>query len=196
MSTTSLLTELEALNLMLTAADEDPVQTATQPGHLPLSIAKGVLNDNTRAIQSMGWSFNTEEGYPLTKDFSGRIPLSPNTLSVDVDDIYTDINAVQRGLALYDRKNHTPIFTKDLTGTVILLLTWDELPQAVRYYIAVRSARAFQVRMQAGEGVFKYSEQDEQMALVALQSFEADVADANFLTDSFSCAGVLQYREN
>jgi hypothetical protein len=196
MTTTALTTELEALNLMLTAADEDPVQTATQAGHLPLSIAKGVLNDFSRVVQSLGWAFNTERDFPLPRDVTGRVTLSPNTLSADVNDIYSDIDPIQRGLSLYDKKNHTPIFTKDLLATVILLLPWDELPQAVRYYISIRASRVFQVRMQAGEGVFKYSEQDEFAALVALQSFEADTGDANFLTDSYSCAGVLLYREN
>lgn len=196
MTTTALTTELEALNLMLTAADEDPVQTATQAGHLPLSIAKGVLNDISRVVQSLGWAFNTEQDFPLPRDAEGKVTLAPNTLSADVNDIYSDINPIQRGLSIYDKKNHTPIFTKDLIATVILLLPWDELPQAVRYYISIRASRVFQVRMQAGEGVFKYSEQDEFAALVALQSFESDTGDANFLTDSYSCAGVLLYREN
>ena len=195
MTTTALMTELEALNLMITAADEDPVQTASQPGHLPLSIAKGVLNDVSRVVQSMGWAFNTEYEYPLSRDVDGRIALSPNTLSVDVDESNTDVNAIQRGLSLYDRKNHSYVFPRDLTGTLMVLLTWDELPQSARYYIAMRAARSLQVRLQAGEAVFKYSEQDEQMALLALQSFESDTSDANFLTDSWSCASVLQYRE-
>ena len=180
---------------MLTAADEDPVQTASQSGHLPLSIAKSVLNDASRVIQSKGWAFNTEYSYPLSKDVAGLIPLAGNMLSVDVDDSFTAVDPVQRGLALYDRKSHSYTFTADLTATVILLLPWDELPQAARHYIAIRASRTFQVRMQAGEAVFKYSELDEQIALEAMQSLEADTADANFLTDSFSCASVLQYRE-
>lgn len=195
MSTTALLTELEALNLMLTAADEDPVQTISLPGHLPLSLAKAVLNDTSRTVQTLGWAFNTEHEFPLTRDFHGLIKLSPNVLSFDVDDHYTDVNAVQRGSILYDRKNHTGIFTHDLTGTVILLLPWDELPQAARYYIAISAARTFQGRMNTGPESYKYSEADEQKALLVLQSFEADVADANFLTDSMSCASVLMYRE-
>lgn len=195
MTTTSFTSELEALNLMLTAADEDPVQTASQAGHLPLSIAKAVLNDITRVVQSLGWAFNTEYRYPLTKDTSGRIALGSNMLSADVDDSFTAVDPVQRGTALYDRKAHSYIFTTDLTATVVMLLSWDELPQAARYYIAVRASRSFQVRLQAGDAVFRFSEQDEQAALVALQSFEADVADANFLTDSWDSAAVLQYRD-
>lgn len=193
MTTTALMTELEALNLMLTAADEDPVQTATQPGHLPLSIAKGILNETSRVVQAKGWAFNTEDGYPLLRNQDGRIPLAPNTLSVDVDDS-TGVQAIQRGLSLYDRKNHTSIFAQDLTGTVIVLLPWDELPQAVRYYLAICATRKLQIRLQAGD-VAQYTQMDEQMALEGIQSFEADTADANFLTDSYSCASALLYRD-
>lgn len=180
--------------MMLTAADEAPVQSITQSGNFPLSIAKAVLNDTSRVVQTPGWYFNTEHEFPLTRDVSGNIALGANVLTVDVDDKWTDVDPVQRGTRLYDRKGHTYTFTTDLTATIILLLPWDELPQSARQYIAVRAARAFQARMQAGETVYKLTEQDEQMALLALQSDEADAADANFLTDSLSVAAVLAGR--
>lgn len=195
MSTTSLLTELEALNMMLTAADEAPVQSASQPGHYPLSIAKAVLDDTSRVVQTIGWAFNTEYGFPLTKDVGGRITIGSNVLSVDVDDKWSSVDPVQRGPRLYDRKSHTYVFTADLTGTVILLLSWDDLPQAARHYIAIRASRSYQARMQAGDMVYKLTEADEQAALIALQSYEADTSDANFLTDSWSCAAVLAGRD-
>lgn len=195
MSATTLLTELEALNMMLTAADEAPVQSITQPGHYPLSIAKAVLDDTSRVVQTVGWAFNTEYEFPLTKDVSGNINIGSNVLSVDVDDKWTQVDPIQRGTRLYDRKAHSYTFTTDLTATIILLLDWTDIPQAARQYIAVRAARAYQARMQAGDMVFKLTEQDEQMALLALQSYEADTADANFLTDSWSVAQVLVGRE-
>jgi hypothetical protein len=196
MSATTLLTELEALNMMLTAADEAPVQTASQPGHFPLSIAKAVLDDTSRVVQAMGWTFNTEYKFPLTRDVNGEIPLAPNVLSLDVDDNWASVDAIQRGSRLYDRRNHRYTFDQDLTGTIIFLLPWSDLPQPARHYIAVRASRTFVARMQAGDGPFAMTEQDEQMALLALQSHEADAADANFLTDSWSVAQVLQGRHD
>lgn len=191
MTATTLLTELEALNLMLMAADEAPVQTASQAGHLPLSKAKAVLNDTSRVVQSRGWAFNTEDQFPLPRDVAGSIAIAPNVLSIDVDDSFTNVQPIQRGSRLYDRKNHTYTFTQDLTGTVILLLPWDELPQAARYYIAVKAARSLQAVLQAGESVHTMTEADEQSALLAMQSLETDTADANFLTDSVSVSEAL-----
>lgn len=190
MSATTLLTELEAINLMLTAADEAPVQALTQPGHLPLSIAKSVLNDTSRVVQSRGWAFNTEQGFPLTRDVNGEIAVAPNVLSLDVDD-YAGMKPVQRGSRLYDRERHTYVFDRDLKGTVIFLLPWEELPQPARHYIAVKAARTLQARLQAGQTVYSMTEDDEVAALQALESYEADTADANFLTDSVDVAVTL-----
>lgn len=194
MSATSLLSELEALNMMLTAADEAPVQSASQAGHLPLSIAKAVLDDTSRVVQTIGWAFNTEYEFPLTVDVTGSIAIAPNVVSVDVDDKWSSVDPIQRGQRLYDRKAHSYQFSSSLTGTVILLLPWEDLPQAARQYIAIRAARSFQVRMQAGDAVFKMTEADEQAALMGLQSYEADTSDANFLTDSPDVAQVLAGR--
>lgn len=194
MTTTAFTSELEALNMLLWAADEAPVQSISLAGHLPLSLAKQALDETSRVVQSGGWSFNSEDEYPLTRTVDGRIPLAPNVLSVDVDDKFTQVKPVQRGNVLYDRKGHTYVFPEDLTGTVIFLLPWEELPQQARQYIAVKASRVFQARMQTGEVSYKLSEADEMHALAALQSFEADSADANFLTDSYSVASVLMYR--
>jgi hypothetical protein len=194
-TTVAFTSELEAVNLLLWAADEAPVQTLSQPGHLPLSLAKAALDETSRVVQSMGWSFNSEDEYPLVRTVDGRIPLAPNMLSVDVDDKFTRVKPVQRGNTLYDRKAHSYVFDEDLTGTALFLLPWDELPQQARQYIAVRASRLFQARMQTGEVSYKLSEADEVHALASLQSFEADSADANFLTDSHSVASVLMYRD-
>lgn len=194
MITTSLTSYLDALNMMLTAADEAPVLTAELGGHLPLAIAIAVLNDVSRVIQSLGWAFNTEHDFPLSRGTDGRIALPTDTLSVDSNE-YSDCAPVARGLIMYDRQNHTEVFTHDLKVTLIRLLSWDSLPQAARHYISVRAARSYQVRMQAGDAVFKMTEADERAALLALESLEADTGDANFLTDSYSVGSVLLYRE-
>jgi hypothetical protein len=62
-------TELEAVNAMLAAAGEDPLDdgtnlaTTTQPD---VKMALDILKDATREVQGMGpWKFNTEFGYEI-----------------------------------------------------------------------------------------------------------------------------------
>jgi hypothetical protein len=196
MTSTAMLTELEAVNIILQAADEAPVGALELSGLYPLDKAKGILSEASRVIQSMGWKFNTEYGYPVTRDGSGQINLPPNMIRLDVDDTFlSSVDPVQRGLRLYDAKNHTYTFTQDLTGTVVFLLEWDELPQPARQYIAIRAARTMQGRSSIPETTYRYSADDETAALLALSEHETQVGDHNMLRDSWSVASVLFNRE-
>lgn len=195
MTALTLTSELEAINTMLEAAEEAPVASLALSGLYPLDKAKGILSETSRVVQSMGWKFNTEYGFPLNKDVNGNIPVPSNAVKVDVDDCYTDVDPVQRGLKLYDAKNHTAVFTQNLKATVVFLLAWDDLPQPARHYITIRAARTMQGRSSVSELTYRYSEADEQAALLALSDHEADTGDHNMLRDSWSVASVLYSRE-
>ena len=53
-------TELEAINIMLAAIGEAPINTLV--GTLPVDarIAQSTLSEVNKSVQSEGWSFNTE----------------------------------------------------------------------------------------------------------------------------------------
>jgi hypothetical protein len=197
MSTSTLTTELEAINVLLQVADEAPVQALTVTGLLPLTLARSVLDETSRVIQSLGWKFNTEYDYPLTRKVDTTISLPGNLLKVDVNDEYLgSCDPVQRGVRLYDAKNHTYTYTLDLKATVTFLLPWDELPQPARHYIMVKAARAFQARQVGSESKDRFTADDETAALIALNSHESDVGDHNMLRDSWSCQSIVYGRED
>jgi hypothetical protein len=196
MTSTYMLSELEAVNIILQAADEAPVGSLELSGLFPLDRAKAALSEASRVIQSLGWKFNTEEDYPVTRDGTGQINLPPNMVRLDVDDSFlSSVVPVQRGTRLYDSKAHSYTFTQDLTGTAVFLLAWDELPQAARHYITIRAARILQGRSSISESTYRYSADDETAALLALNEHEAQEGDHNMLRDSWSVAGVLFNRE-
>jgi hypothetical protein len=192
MSTTVNTTELEAINVLLAVADEAPVQSLTVPGLQPLSHARTVLNEASRLVQSAGWKFNTEYEYPLPRQIDNTIALPPNAVKIDVDDscLGTE-DPVARGIRLYDAKNHTYTFTRDLTATVVFLLPWEELPQPARHYIMIKAARTFQGRQAGAGSVDGYTANDEEHALLAFSQHEADVGDHNTLRDNWSTAQIL-----
>ena len=103
----ALTTKLEAVNTMLGVIGETPVNTISGSS-LPVSVvtALNVLDEVNREVQSEGWHFNTEFEYSLTRDASNQFNLPTNVLKIDTPvDKYTDIDIVQRGNTLYDRKN-------------------------------------------------------------------------------------------
>jgi hypothetical protein len=193
MSTTTLITELEAVNILLAATGESPVSSLSDSGLADVAEAKATLDEQSRLVQSRGWSFNTEYEYPLVPDTDGFITLPQNTLKADLGRGFFQVDAVQRGLRLYDRKNHTYMFEsgRSLTGDMVFLLGFDELPQAVRYYITVKAARVYQARVLGSDTQYKFSEAEEMSALVALNSSENDQGDYNMLTGSWSVARTL-----
>jgi len=196
MTATTLSTELEAINTMLESAEEAPVGALTLTGLYPLDKARGILSETSRVVQAMGWKFNTEDGFPFMRDPNGLIVLPDNLLTLDVDDVFlASIDPVQRGNRLYDARNHTYTFTQDVTGTAVWLLGWDDLPQPARHYITIRAARTMQGRSSVGQSTYRYSQDDEQAAMLSLQELESQSGDHNMLRDSLSVSSVLYGRE-
>ena len=135
----ALTTKLEAVNTMIGVVGESPVNTISGSS-VPVSVvtALNVLDEVNREVQSEGWHYNTEYEYPLVRNASNKFTLPNNVLKIDTPiDKYTDIDIVQRGSTLYDRKNHTDVFTQDLDVTITFELTFEELPQQFRSYITV-----------------------------------------------------------
>jgi hypothetical protein len=96
-----------------------------------------------------------------------------------------------RGRKLYDRVNHTFVFTKSIKAELVLMLEFDELPQAARHYITIRAARVFQQRVVGSDTLGSFTERDEVRARTALKRFEAKTADYNILTSNYSVMRVL-----
>jgi hypothetical protein len=194
MTTTALTSELEAINIILQAAEEAPVQSLALTGLYPLDKAKGILSEASAAVQSTGWKFNSEEDFSVSPDGAGQITLPANMLRFDVAPS-NSYKAVQRGTRLYDAQSHSYVFSGAVKGTAVFLLSWDELPQPARYFVAIKAARTMQGRSSISESAYRYSLDDEQAARLALSEHETVTGDYNMLRDSWSCASVLQGRE-
>ena len=108
-------TELEAVNLMLSAIGEAPVSSLTDPSLLDASLAKEVLEQTSIALQTRGLHCNTDLNLKLTRDAtSNEINLPTNTAKVDSTGTSVTRDVVQRGSKLYDRDNHTFTFDEDI----------------------------------------------------------------------------------
>lgn len=190
---TSLTTELEAINLMLSVIGEAPVNNAEDNGVIDAVIARQILNDTSREVQSRGWHWNTDKGLELSPTYPlpGELLLPANTLQVDT--VYPDagIDAVQRGNKLWDRRNHTYRFDRPVRIDLIRFLDFEELPQAARTYITVRAARIFQDRVVGSDTLNGFNEKDEVRALVVLRNAEAETGGYNMLADDWSVGRVL-----
>ena len=176
----SLTTELSAVNLMLEAIQTAPISAFTDPAPAEIVSARNILEKISVALQTKGWHFNTEKDYPLTPDLiDGFITVGTNIVRIDLDDAVFggDFDIVQRGQRLYDRKNRTFVFTKELKGEVVLLLAFTELPESARAYIAMRAARKFQQSLVGDTELDGFSQTDEFNAWTDLMDFEGETRD-------------------
>jgi len=184
-------TELDAINTMLSVIGEAPVNTVEDNGIVDAVLALQILRSTSREVQARGWHFNTEKNYPLTPDTDGFLVLPNTVLRADTVDSSSDIDVVVRGNRLYNRRDHTFQFEKEVYVDMVILLEFDELPEPARHFITIRSARIFQERVVGSESLSAFTKQDEARAFVILNEMEADTADYNILTDNYSVARVL-----
>lgn len=188
MSTTYItpLTELEAVNEMLASIQESPITSIADAAEQSpdASTALARLRAEARSIQTRGWSFNTDIEFPLTPDaVSGEIALPYGTLSIDISDrTYADRGRyVIRGTRLYDRVKHTYVFPDKLYANIIILLPFEEMPEAFRDLATKKAVRAFQQQMRGEGGDLRFTSEDIEHAWATAAGSDTDQSDSNML---------------
>lgn len=185
-------TELEAVNIMLGVIGESPVSSISVAGLSDVAIARQILHEKSREIQSMEWDFNSEETYPLTPDLDGYISVPTNCISLDVSNDYRQRYApVIRGNRLYDKFNHTFIFPEQITADIIWFLPFEDCPETVRRYITIAAARTFQKRFYSSETLEGFTKEEEIQARALALANDSWTADYN-MTANYSVMGILE----
>lgn len=175
MSTT---TKLNAINTMLSAVGEAPVNNLTSVT-MDVRVAESVLDEISREVQSVPHHFNTVQNVELIPDSTGEVNLASNVVRVDLEDanVSPDYDIVIRGSKLFNRKTNSYTITKTLKYTVVSLMEWEYLPEPAKRYVMIRAARIYQDRVLGSEKISAFTRGDEANALVAMREFEMDTAD-------------------
>ncbi len=174
-------TELEAVNTILSTIGEAPLNTLS--GSLPVdgTIAKNVLSEVAREVQSQGWHFNTHTNVTLPRDTDNKIPVATNVVRVELDPTkYSKGNydIVQRDNFLYNLAENKDTFDINFEKVkIVYLLPFDEIPEQAKRYITIRSARIFHDRTLGANTLHKFSVEDEEKALSILKQAEASTGD-------------------
>lgn len=193
MTTTTPTTELEAVNAMLATIGESPVNSLNQAGLTDALLAQTILGNVCREVQTLGWQFNCEYEFPLACAVGdGSVSLPPNVVQVTIaKSMQSDWDVAWRGGKLYDRKNQTFNIGKTLKVDMTVLLTFEDMPQAARWYVTIRAARMFLDRTVGNADLHGFTAKDEEVALAALEEAEGETEDYNILTGSYSVFRVL-----
>lgn len=185
--------ELEAVNIMLSAIGEAPVSSLENSSLEDVTVAKNILNETIVDVQTVGYNFNSEYNYQIIQDTDGFLNVPNNAVYVDVSNRGSSIgkDLILRGERLYNREKHTFVFSESVYVDMTLILPWDDIPQYARRYITIKAARRFQNRVLGATDLNGFTQLDENEALVSMEQNDSRSEDANMLSGNWGVYRVL-----
>ena len=181
-TTIDLDTELSAVNSILGAIGQAPLTTLNFDNP-EVAFIINLLRDANVDTQSEGWHFNTEKHVKFAIDANGRIAIGNDIVSMDLHDNYNKrtMDLVRRNGFLYDKIDHTDVFTSDLDLDIVRLYNFEDLPSPFRRYITYRASRQAATQLVANPNLAQLLQGQESLARAALMEYECNQADHSML---------------
>ena len=181
-TTIDLDTELSAVNSILGAIGQSPLTTLNFDNP-EVAMIYNLLRDANVDTQAEGWHFNTEKHVKFTPDANGKIAIGNDILSMDLHDNQArrTSNLVRRNGFLYDKQDHTDVFTTDLDLDIVRLYLFEDLPIVFRRFITYRASRLAATQLVANQALVRLLGVQEQQARAALMEYECNQGDHSML---------------
>lgn len=178
------MSKLEAVNEMLLAIGQAPVNTLNVAGIRDVSVAQTILDNVSREVQSEGHSFNTFT-MEFTPNSNGFILIGPDYLAVDADDASRNVDPVvdpdDSVLKLYDHDEESFVFPEKIKVRVLKLLAFEAMPQHARRYIVALAKLRFQASVVGSSMLNNLIEQEVGQAYASFRRSELHQQDNNIL---------------
>ena len=177
-TTIDLDTELSAVNSILGAIGQSPLTTLNFDNP-EVAMIYNLLRDANVDTQAEGWHFNTEKHVKFAIDANGKIAIGNDILSMDLHENQAKRthDLVRRSGFLYDKIDHTDVFTDDLTLDVVRLYLFEDLPVIFRRYITYRASRQAATQLVANPQLVKLLQGQEALARASLMEYECNQGD-------------------
>ena len=181
-STISLDTELSAVNSILGSIGQSPVNNLDFDNP-EIGFIHNLLREVNVDVQNEGWSFNSEEHVTFSPDSDGYITMPANVIRFDVHDGLNNrtTNVVVRNGRLYDKYNHTDVFTSDLLVDVVSLYEFNDLPSIFQRYITHRAAGRAAAQLVGNPQLVELLAVQEAQARAGCMEYECDQGDHTFM---------------
>lgn len=170
-------TALSAVNRILSNIGQAPT-TGLISGNPLVEMAEVILAEVNVAVQSEGWIFNTEYGYPFTPDPDGFIEIPLNVLALDSNGLSNVFLVIREG-KLYDKAAHSYVFDGVQKLDVTWLFDFVDLPEAAKEYITIRAGNVFAGRSVGSSEAVAFGQREEVMSRATLMEYDTQQGDYN-----------------
>ena len=177
-------TELSAVNSILGSIGQSPITainlTALQDPEV--ALVHNILMEVTKDVQNEGWHFNQEEHFLRSPDSNGHFLIPNNYLRFDVHDGLYDRSrdVVKRGGKLYDKVEHTDVFTSDLYFDITYLFDFEDIPSAIQRYIIARASVRAATQVVSNEELVQLLQLEEAKTLASAKEYDCEQGDHTF----------------
>lgn len=142
------MTEIDAINRMLRYIGELPIPSDVTIDSLPEGheavIARTVLSETLREEQEIKYWFNTFD-VTYVPDLNGYITLPPNIIG------FENIEYFKEGGNLYNKEDMTGVFEEAVELTVLLEISFDNIPDVFRTFVVLTAAKQLHVYLNGDE---------------------------------------------
>ena len=177
-------TELSAVNSILGSIGQSPITAInlTNLQNPEIALVHNILMEVTKDVQNEGWHFNQEEHVPREPDSNGHFLIPNNYLRFDVHDGLYDRtrDVVKRDGKLYDKVEHTDVFSSELYFDITYLFDFEDIPSAIQRYIIARASVRAATQVVSNQELVQLLQLEEAKTLASATEYDCEQGDHSF----------------
>ena len=177
-------TELSAVNSILGSIGQSPITAInlTNLQNPEIALVHNILMEVTKDVQNEGWHFNQEEHVSRAPDANGHFLIPNNYLRFDVSDGLYDRtrDVVKRNGKLYDKVEHTDVFSDQLYFDITYLFDFEDIPSAIQRYIIARASVRAATQIVSNSDLVQLLQQEEAKTLATAKEYDCEQGDHTF----------------
>ena len=177
-------TELSAVNSILGSIGQSPITAInlTNLQNPEIALVHNILMEVTKDVQNEGWHFNQEEHVSRAPDANGHFLIPNNYLRFDVSDGLYDRtrDVVKRNGKLYDKVEHTDVFSDQLYFDITYLFDFEDIPSAIQRYIIARASVRAATQVVSNQELVQLLQLEEAKTLASAVEYDCEQGDHTF----------------
>lgn len=183
-----MLTKLEAVNRLLAAVSEAPVNSLTS-GLPDAEIAESFLDRKTGDVLAQGWDCNTDEEVLTAPNADSQIPIASDWISAEPsgrhaylrDRFKTRRDPSDNALKLFDSQLQSFTVSNPVTLKIVRNVPYEDLTYNMRWYIAALAAGEYQKSVLGSKSLSEDLREDSARATAAVMDEEIQASGANYI---------------